>query len=65
VLELWPADEGLVCDALEPWLLVCPADWLAAPEVSWLWATTNALASSSTAEIPTNFFISCSSSRFI
>jgi hypothetical protein len=59
LLELCPADEGLDCElALDPWPLVDPADWLEL--VSWLWATTNALASSITANIPIRFFISCS-----
>ena len=48
LLELCPADDGLDCElALDPWPLVEPADWLEL--VSWLWATTNALASSITA----------------
>jgi hypothetical protein len=59
LLELCPADDGLDCElALDPWPLVEPADWLEL--VSWLWATTNALASSITANIPIRFFISCS-----
>jgi hypothetical protein len=58
LVELCPADEGLDCElALDPWSLVWPADWLDDPEVSWLWATTKALASSRTANIPIRFFI--------